>query len=74
MKKAVLLIAAVSCGLVSCGPSEEERQAGQAEREAQVNEKINEIMEDVEETELIDLASDSLRRLDTLRIDSMPAN
>ena len=70
MKNALLAPMLLALILISCGPSEEERAQGQAEREAQINNKIKEVTSQESETELIDLASDTLNSLDTLRIDS----
>ena len=71
MKKALLIITVIGGLVTACGPSEEERKQGQAEREAQINEKVNEILSAMEEVEKAAATPDSTAKADTTATDSI---
>ena len=66
------LIPATLCVLMivqACGPSEEERQQQQAENERIINEKVNEIMQKLEEPSTSQTISDSAAVDSTAQVD-----
>lgn len=50
MKKLLLSVVLLSATLIACGPSAEEKEAAQEANETMVNEKVDEIIQELETT------------------------
>ena len=60
MKKLLLSSLLIAAVAMACGTSPEEKKAAQEENEAMVNEKVNEIMESLDESAAEEMESDTV--------------
>jgi hypothetical protein len=64
MKNLLPILALLAVLISACGPSSEEKAAAQEENEAMVNDKVNEIMQDLEQS--ASESNDSTSQADTV--------